>query len=249
LRVAAEGGGFFEVAEQPLVVNEPGTLPDLTLGGMCGLDTASPGGAITLHAYVLDENLQPLTDTATSISATVYATPTLLFSTTVNLPWCEACGMYQDVVNLPDTAPIGSYQVDFVATRSGYDADEATGFFFVTPPLDVSLTTNPDRLDVQDTLTLTAQVSDRGTAITDASVWAEIDTPGGVITAPLALENGNTYMLAFRPVDLAVDFNGSVSPGRWLIQATADYQGSEVTVQKTVVVRGPLYLPVVLKNY
>jgi len=249
LRLAAESGGFFEIAEQPLVVNEPGTLPDLTLGGMCGIDTALPGGAITLRAYVLDENLQPLTDTATFISATVYATPTLLFSTTVNLPWCEACSMYQGMVNLPDTAPIGSYQVDFVATRSGYEADEATGFFFVTPPLDVSLTTNHDRLDVQDTLTLTAQVSDRGTAITDASVWAEIDTPGGVITAPLVVENGNTYMLAFRPVDLAVEFNGSASPGTWLIRATADYQGSEVTVQKTVVVRGPLYLPIVLKNY
>ena len=157
--------------------------------------------------------------------------------------------MYHGVLNLPDTAPIGNYQVDFVATRPDYDADQATAFFFVTPPLEVSLATNRDELDVQDTLTLTVQVSDRGMAITDASVWAEIDTAGGVITAPLVIESGSSYVLAFRPRDLAADLNGPVLAGTWLIRATADYQGSEVAVQKAVVVRGPLYLPVILKSY
>jgi len=247
LLVAASSGDLFGFDERPLVVNEAGTLPDLSLGGMCGLSTIAPGKAITLTAYVLDETLQPLTDTVTLITATVYSTPTLIFSDTINLFYCETCGIYQSVVILPDTAPTGNYQVDFVATHPGYDPDRATSFFFVTPPLDLNLTTSQDMLDMQDTLTLTVQISERGTVITEAGVWAEIATPAGVVTAPLMI-SGNVYVLTFRPLDLAANLGGQVLPGTWLIRATADYQGSQATKQKAIVVRSSIYLPLVLKN-
>ena len=234
LRVAAESGDFFEVVEQPLVVNELGTLPDLSLSGVCGLGTTSPGKAITLTASILDESLQPLTDPATLVTATAYATPTLLFSTTVNLPYCETCEMYRSVVNLPDTAPIGNYQVDFVATHPSYDSDEATTFFFVTPPLSLTLTTNRDVLEVQDTLTITVEVSDRGTVITEANVLAEISTPGGIVTAPLMIESGDLYTLVFRPADLAPNLDGEVLPGTWQIAVKANYSGGTGTVYTSI---------------
>jgi outer membrane protein assembly factor BamB len=249
LGVAAESGDFFEAVEQPLVANEPGTLPDLTLGGMCSIDTISPGEAVTLTAYALDKYLQPLVNTATLISATVYATPTLLFSTTVNLPYCEMCEMYQSVVSLPETAPIGNYQADFVTTRPGYDPDTRTTFFFVNPDLDLSLSANLDTLDMRDTLTLTAQVSERTTVITNASVRVEVETPTGAVTAPLMVEGGNDYVLTLRPLDLAANLDKQVLPGTWLIRATADYRGSEASTQKTIVVRTSIYLPLVLRNH
>jgi len=233
LRVAALSGDLFDFDERPLVVNEPDTLPDLSLSGVCGLGTASPGEAITLTASILDESLQPLTDPATLVTATVCTTPTLIFSTTLDLPYCETCEMYQSVVNLPDTAPIGNYQVDFVASHPDYDPAMATTFFFVTPPLSLTLTTNRDVLEIQDTLTMTVEVSDRGTVITEASVWAEISTPGGVVTAPL-MESGDLYRLAFRPADLASNLDGEVLPGTWQITVKANYEGGTDTVGTSI---------------
>jgi len=142
--------------------------------------------------------------------------------------------MYQSVVNLPDTAPIGNYQVDFVASHPDYDPAMATTFFFVTPPLSLTLTTNRDVLEVQDTLTMTVEVSDRGTVITEASVWAEISTPGGVVTTPLMIESGNAYTLAFRPSDLAPNLNGKVLPGIWQIAVEANYEGGTGTVRTSI---------------
>ena len=85
LRVAAFSGDLFGFDERPLVVNEPGTPPPLTLGGLCGPGTVQPGQPFTLTAYVLDETLRPLTDTLTAITATLYATPTLGYSATAPL--------------------------------------------------------------------------------------------------------------------------------------------------------------------
>jgi hypothetical protein len=57
--VAAISGDLFGLAGQPLVVNEPGTPPDLSIGGLCAPNTPSPGDAITLTAHVLGNTLQP----------------------------------------------------------------------------------------------------------------------------------------------------------------------------------------------
>ncbi|MCP4708554.1 MAG: hypothetical protein GY869_08020, partial [Planctomycetes bacterium] len=247
LRVVARSEELFQVVEQPLVVNEPGTLPDLSMGGVCGLGTISPGGIVTLTAYVLDEYLQPLTDTTNLITATIFATPTLLYSTTVNLPYCNTCGQYQNVVNMPNTIPTGDYQVDFVATRPGYEADSATTFFFVTPPLSLNLSANQDSVGMDDTLTLTTQVFDRGIVITDASVRVDIQTPAGELVAPMIIEGGDFYTLIFRPTDLAANLNGQVMPGSWFFQVTADYLGSETTSQMSIDVISSVYLPTILK--
>ena len=174
------------------MVNEPGTLPDLSLTGTCGLSTVSPGQPITLTASILDHHLQPLVDPATQVKATLYLTPTWLYSNTVTLPYCDTCGGFQSVLNLPATVPSGNYQVDFVATHPGYDPDRTTGFFFVTPPLTMTVTIDRASADVLDTLPLTAQVFDRGTFIREASVLAQISTPLGVITAPLMYRTGVT---------------------------------------------------------
>ena len=249
LRVAAVSGDLFDFGEKPLVVNEPGTLPDLTLDGICGLDTALPGGDVALTAYVLDENLQSMSDIGTVVTATVYATPTVQFTTTVNLSYSETSGMYEEVVNLPGAAPIGSYEVDFVATHSGYDPDAATTFFAVRPPLTMTLDTNVDTLPVQDTLTMTVGVWDRGAVITEASVWAEIITPGGVITAPLTVGSADAYTLSFRPFDLRADLGGQVPAGDWVLEVTVDYQGSGASAERPITVRPTACVPLVLKGY
>jgi hypothetical protein len=234
LRVSAESGDFFDVIEQPLVVNEPGTLPNLSLNGPCGLGAVSPGQALTLTASVMDANLQPLSDPATQLTATVYATPTLGYSTTLNLAYCVACNAYQGIVNLPSTAPTGNYQVDMIATHSGYDPATAQTVFFVTPSLSLTLTTNRDVLDVQDVLTLTARVFDRDTPIAQSSLWAEIVAPGGVITAPFTVGASGDYTLTVRPADLAPNLNGQAQPGTWQITVRANYMGGAGTTDTSV---------------
>jgi hypothetical protein len=249
LRIIAGNDELFAMNEQPMVVNEPGSLPNLSLEGVCSLKAVSPGQIISLTTYVLDENLRPLSDGTAIVTATVYATPTKGFSAIVSLPYCEECGMYQNVMTLPDTVPIGNYQVDFTAVRSGYDQDNKTSFFFVTPSLSLTLTTSQDVLDIQDVLTLTAQVFERDTLITSASVWAEIGTPAGVTTVPLVIDSGSLYTLTLRPTDMAANLNDKVPSGNWNIQVIADYQGSNARVQKSVIVRHSIYLPLILRSF
>jgi hypothetical protein len=249
LRVSAYSGDLFAVDEKPLVVNEPGSLPDLTLDGICGLETALPGENVALTAYVLDENLQGMSDIGTVVTATVYATPTVQFTTTVNLSYSETSGMYEEVVDLPDTAPIGSYEVDFLATHSGYDPDSATTFFAVRPPLTTTLEANVDTLPVQDTLAMTVGVWDRGAVITEASVWAEMTTPVGVITAPLTVGSGDAYTLSLRPFDLRADLGGQVPVGNWVLEVTVDYQGSGASAERPITVRPTACVPLALKQY
>ncbi len=249
LRAAAVSGDLFAFDERPLVVNEPGTLPNLTLDAMCDLDTASPGEDVALAAYVLDENLETISDIGTVVTATVCATPTVEFTATVNLTYSEISGMYEEVVSLPDAAPIGTYEVDYVATHPGYDGDSAVAFFSVRAPLTMTLGTNVDALPVHDTLTMTVGIWDRGAAVTEASVWAEITTPRGVITAPLTVGTGDTYTLSFLPFDLRADLGGQVPAGNWAILATADYQGSEASGETAVAVRPSVSVPLALKRY
>lgn len=237
LRVGAMSEELFEIAEHPLVVNEPGTLPDLSLGGICGLGVLAPGQTITLSAYTLNETLQPITDTSTLITATVYATPTLAFSTAVNLTYCEICDAYQSIITVPNDAPIGNYWVDFVATHPGYDPDTAVSLFYVTPPLSLTLATSQNPIDAHDTLTLTAQVFERSAVITEANVLVEIGTPAGIITAPLTTDGVPTYTLSFRPLDLIANVDGNLLSGEWILRAVADYQGGTATVQQMITVQ------------
>lgn len=226
LRFSAESGDLFDISERPLVVNEAGTLSDLSLAGVCGLGNASPGQQVTLTANVLDENLQAFSDPATVVTATVVATPTLQFSTTFTLPYCEACGAYQGAFALPDSAPIGDYVVDFEAAHPSYDPAYATSGFFVVAPLTVSLSTNQNVVGVLDTIAMTAQVMDRGAAITGAAVTAEIVTPGGTVTVPLSFDSvSDTYRLTFHPAHLAGNLGGEVLASEWQVHAKADYQG------------------------
>ncbi|MBN1315515.1 MAG: hypothetical protein JXA42_08605, partial [Anaerolineales bacterium] len=236
LRVGAFSGDQFDFDEQPLVVNEPGTLPDLYLGVSCGPGDVSPGQVITLSAFVQNEMLQTITDTGTLITATVYATPTLGFSTTVNLAFCDTCQKYQAALTLPDSAPIGTYQVDYVAQRSGYEPDSATRFFFVTPLLTSTVTVSRETIDAHETVTLTAQILDRTEIITGANVLGEISTPAGAIVLPLTNNNSPTYTVAFQPFGLLANLDGDHLSGEWPIKVTADYMGKTAVVEKSILV-------------
>jgi hypothetical protein len=259
LRVSAVGGDLLGVNEHPMVVNEPGTLPNLTLAGTCGLSSISPGEAISLSVYVMDEYLRVLTDTSTVVSATLYAIPTAGFSTTVQLPptaqfpstvqlpYCESCGRHQTSVTIPITTPVGNYRVDFVATRVGYDPDQETSYFFVKPSLGLVVTASHTSAQKQETVTLTAQVTDRDMVVTRAGVRAELITPGGVFTLPLTTD-GELYTLSFRPVDL-VSPDEQIVPGNWKVRVTADYLGSKAAVEKEITVWRSVYLPLVLRQY
>lgn len=247
IRVTAFGRDLFGFDEHPLVINEPDTLPPLTLGNLCAPGTVQPGHPITLSAYVLDETLQPLTDTLTTITATLYATPTLGYSATVNLTYCPTCQSYQYLLSLPADAPAGSYLVEFSASRPGYDSDQLTAVFYVRPNLDLEVDLSHNVIDPQDALVITAQVLDRSTTITNASVRAEIITPSGNVLAPLTYQSEGVFALAFRPMDLSANLDGTIKPGIWSVPITADYLGSEITVQKTIYVKGRIYLPLILR--
>lgn len=226
LRSWAEAGSLIEFTEQPLVVNEPGTPPDLILTSGCGPGNVSPGQEVTLKASILDDNLQAFSDPATVVTATVVATPTLQYSTTLTLPYCESCEAYQIAFTLPAGAPIGRYEVDLEAAHPSYDPGYATSGFFVVPPLTLSLSADQGVVGVLDTITLTARVQDRGASVAGAGVSAEIITPGGIVTVPLYFDaDTETYGLALHPADLAGNLGGEVLAGEWQVHAKADYQG------------------------
>jgi len=247
LRVMAESGDYWDIAEQPVVVKEPDAPLPLTLDGLCGPGTVRPGMPITITAYVLDETLHPLADTLTAVTATVYATPTLAYSVTLPLiPDTE--GFFKQTLNLPGDAPTGTYWVAFAATRPGYAPAYGASAFFVAPPLTMTLTATPTVLTAMDVLTITAQVYEQGMAVRGAGVGAEIRTPNGQVILPLIEEDG-AYVASFRPVDLAPNLGGTVRGGEWWITATADYFGSEVDAVTSVTVVYRLYLPLILRNY
>jgi len=247
MRVMAESGDYWDIAEQPVVVKEPDAPLPLTLDGLCGPGTVRPGMPITITAYVLDETLRPLADTLTAVTATVYATPTLAYSVTLPLiPDSE--GFFKQTLNLPGDAPTGTYWVAFAATRPGYAPTYGASAFFVAPPLTMTLTATPTVLTAMDVLTITAQVYEQGMAVRGAGVGAEIRTPNGQVILPLIEEDG-AYVASFRPVDLAPNLGGTVRGGEWWITATADYFGSEVDAVTSVTVVYRLYLPLILRNY
>jgi len=205
-----------------------------------------PGQSLDLTAYVLDEMLQPLTDTLTTITATIYATPTLGYSATASLT-LDTDGFFRKSLNLPTDVPLGTYLVDFVATRPGYDPAQATSAFFVTPPLTTTLRITPSALQQSESLTLTAQVYERDAVVTEASVWADVGTPGGKVAVPL-MRSGEVYTTTFRPADLAPNLGGTVRGGQWQITVTSDYLGSTSTATETVTVFCQLYLPLILRD-
>jgi hypothetical protein len=246
LRVMAESGDYLDVVERPLVVKEPEALPPLTMGGLCGPGTARPGQPISLTAYVLDENLRPLADPSTAVTATVYATPTLGYSATVSLiPDGE--GFFRGGLVLPEGVPDGTYRVDFAATRSGYAPAQAVSAFYVAPLLTMTLAVTPQVVGLTDVLTITARVYERGVAVRDAGVWAEVNTPGGKAVVPLTLQ-GEVYVAAFRPVDLAWNLGGVVRSGEWEVAVMTDYRGGDAGAIARVTVLHRLYLPLVLRN-
>lgn len=124
----------------------------------------------------MDETLKPLTDTLTTITATLYATPTYGYSATVPLT-LDTDGLFRSSLNLPTDVPLGSYFADIVATRPSYNPAQATSAFFVTPLLTTTLKITPSALRQSESLTLTAQVYERDAVVTETSVWVDLGTP------------------------------------------------------------------------
>ena len=246
LRVMAESGDYLDIAEQPLVVKEPDALPPLTLDGLCGPGTVWPGRPIDITAYVLDENLHPLADASTAVTATVYATPTLGYSTTLSL-LPDADGFFKHTLNLPENAPTGTYEVDFTATRPGYALARGASAFYVAPLLTMTLAVTPTMLTRMDVLTITAQLHEQGTAVKGASVWAEIRAPNGQVIVPLMEEDG-TYVASFRPADLALNLGGMIEEGTWWITVMTDYYGGNAGALTSITVLYRFYLPLVLRR-
>lgn len=249
LQVAAFSGDLEGVYEQLQNVNEPGTLPNLSLTAGCDQRTVQLGVPITLTAMIADEYLHVITDSLSPISATVYATPTQAFSTTFNLAYCADCQHYTYTLTLPADAPIGRYQVEYTVTRPGYEIEHITSSFFVVPALTMTLVADPLVLNMTDPMTLTAQIYDRGTAISQAGVYAEITTPSGVTAIPLFSSEGAVYTATLRPADLADSLGAPLLPGQWTIKAIGNYQGGMATAMQSITIRHNIYLPLILRNY
>jgi hypothetical protein len=149
---------------------------------------------------------------------------------------------------LPHDAPVGRYQVEYRATRSGYEIARETSSFFVVPTLTIALAADPPVLNLTDSITLVAQVYDRGSAISEAGVYAEITTPSGAASIPLFSEGGPVYTAVLRPADLAHILGAPLLPGQWAITVNGNYQGGTGTASQSVTVRHSIYLPLVLRQ-
>ena len=212
-------------------VNEPGTLPDLTIGATRSARSLAPGQGITLTAFVLDEMLQ--SHTGAMITATLYTEPATAFSTAFILPYCAGCGAYQHTMILPADAPPGRYWIDYRASHPDYDSATTRNGLWVVPPIDMALSINDHTLSTRSSLTLTATVSDRGRVVTDASVRAVIATPSGTITLPLLYETDH-YVNGFPLSALAPELGERVPEGQWYITAKAEYYGGTAATSETL---------------
>lgn len=248
LQVLATSGDAIGIYEQLQNVNEPGTLPDLLLTAGCDQKTVPVGTTLTLTALVADEHLQVITDSLSTITTTVYATPTASFSTTFNLAYCADCQYYTHELVLPYDAPTGRYQVEHTLTRPGYESEHTTTSFFVTPALTMTLAVDPPVLGLTDPMTLTAHVYDRGYTISQAGVYAEIVTPNGDLVIPLLSSGSEIYTTTLHPADLADNLGTPLLSGQWLISAYANYMGGRTTAAQPVTVRYHIFLPLVLRN-
>ncbi len=249
LRVSAQSGELFAVAEQPLLVNQPGTLPDLVLLDGCPAATAIPGQTLTVTASALGEYWQPVITAA--ITATLYPTPTAGYSLTTHLAHCAACGYYRQVISLPAGWPVGSYQLELVGSHPGYDPARTTARLFVTPPLTMTLNVTPTHVLSSEPLTITAIVHERGTPVMDAVAHARVATPGGAVIAPLVWD-GARYSASLRPADLAPSLGGAIEIGEWQIQTTAEYYGSTTSAAAQIEVYEcsscRVFLPLMVKR-
>lgn len=116
----AESGELLDFAEHPLVVNEPNTPLPLLLDGLCLPGNVEAGEVFTLTAYVLGESLQPLTDASTRVTATLYHTPTLAYSTTLTLS-PEPDGFFRRTLTLLQSVPFGTYDMKWSSSPPGPD--------------------------------------------------------------------------------------------------------------------------------
>ncbi len=229
------------------VVKDPGSLPPLSLVGTCGLGSVDVGATITLTAIVLDETREAISDSSAVVYATVVSTPSLGFSQTISIPYCGTCETYRQTLHVPYAAPVGRYVVEYWAARTGYDSARASSAFWVAPQLTMTLTLTPSTLAPTQRLSLTAQVFDRGDALAEAGVEAEIITPGGTVTIPLFGDGGEVYTATLRPADLSYSLD-VVSPGDWTVKATGNYQGGVATATQSITVLQSIYLPLVLRR-
>ena len=247
LRVTAKGGGLLAVAQRPVVVNEPGTPPPLSMGLVREPGTLGPGQPLTLTAYVLDGHLEPITGTEAILTATVSSTPTADYVETLTLAYCDSCGHYRQVLQLPAEAPVGAYWVDAVATHADHDPAQAVATFFVAPALTMTLEVTPAAVSQDAPMTVTARVYDRGAPVAGAGVEAVITTPGGWVTVPLVYD-GAFYGRTLKPTDLGPNLGGGVQSGLWTVRATADSYGSEAVGDASVVVKHRVYLPLIWRG-
>jgi len=245
LRAAALSGASFGFNEQPIVVNEAGTQPDLTIVEGCAIGSIRPGQKIALQAAILDEFLIPITDDSTTVVAIVRSQAEPDFALGAILPYCAACTQYQQDVALPEDAPLGAYEVSFTAGRTGYDSAHVTRTLFVEPTLQVTMTMSAGTLLPRMDLSLSAAVGAQEHSVSEAAVIASVETPSGVATVPLSWSEGS-YRAAFRPADLEVDLGG-IPLGEWRITVNAEYLGAEAAAsgRVTVVDDSLLYLPMI----
>ena len=226
LMVDAFSGDVEAEQSKPMTVNEPETLPDLRLSGVCVTDVVEPSDTMTVTTSVLDENLQIFSDSSSvTVTASVYITPSVEYSTTVDLVYCESCESYQATIELDPTVPVGLYQVDIEASHPDYDPDTSMNYFRVVPPLVLAAGVNRNVLDLQDTLRIMTDVSDRSTPVIGAEVWATLATPGGPVEIPLPHDEDGSYSIELRPSDLEPNFEGVDLIGTWTVTVHAEYMG------------------------
>lgn len=247
LLVTAETADSYTLKEQPVSVNEPGTLPDLTILEGCDSATVKSGQPVTLTASLLDQYRQPLTDAASVVTASLRSAADTGFLLTTQLPYCVECGYYRQFVSLPADAPLGRYDVELHASRPGYDSDESRSSFFVAPVLDIMVEVAPQSVLASMPFTITAHITQRGVPVEEGLVVSRIVTPGGEVTLPLNFSAG-VYSVTLSPDELWPDLGGSMLLGNWTIQVTTEYLGSSGVGSTSLNVRRATYLPLLLRG-
>jgi hypothetical protein len=206
-----------------------------------------PGEVLTLTAHVLNHLLEPLSDPETTITATVTTSPTTPYSATMQLELTLEPGIYLQTLTLPEDAPLGRYLVHTTASHPDFSLAADESAFWVTPILTMTLEAAPLSLRPADQVTISAHVFERTAAVSQASAWVRVTTPGGAVTLPLTYD-GDAYQLVLTPEHLATELGNRVPYGHWSIAAWAEFAGATAIAEQTINVFGPLYLPVVCRN-
>lgn len=220
-----------DLLEQSILSSEE--VPPLHVQATTNSESVQPNSTVEFRVEVYDTAF--IGFSSATVTGTLYSSVDSSFQIPVMFTYDWTDSVYVASVNLPTNCPVGSYILEGTASYPAFEPDSFLFGFSVSPVLSITARSDTSSYLIYDSVTIEAELSDRGSPVPYTSVIAEIlapyfsPTPETVYLVLSYDSLTSTYKTEFRPVDLVYDFGDSVAPlGVWHVKVSADYYGITV---------------------